>query len=313
MENQESMSKETLVNSVDDDDAKISSKDKLISSIEKIKAEIIELSDLLSVENNTIDKFFSILNLMSPILKWVSIDVSVLPKNLGKITKARVTHEGNLVLYKGEDQIKILDLYDIKNRELLIIILNQLVPKLKQTLSPIMITESEPEQHDRKSTIEKKHDKPSKPKIKREHAKKDEMIIDEIDNIDIQEETLTDVNQETPSDIQEPIQLSSSKLETPIDEHKTPNIRDEQISDDNIKIAPSQGQIEKEAADTKTIHTTIRKQRKESFKEIQQYRNRVKTETHLTMEAVRKKKHRILVERGIIKRLKSRLMGRQDH
>ena len=104
MEKQESIFKETLAYSIDAS-ATIPSREKLISSIEKLKGELNELSGLLSVENNALDDFFSILTLSSHLLKLVRIDASFLPKYLGKITDARVTYDGNLILYKDMDEV----------------------------------------------------------------------------------------------------------------------------------------------------------------------------------------------------------------
>jgi hypothetical protein len=311
MEKQESIFKETLAYSIDAS-ATIPSREKLISSIEKLKGELNELSGLLSVENNALDDFFSILTLSSHLLKLVRIDASFLPKHLGKITDARVTYDGNLILYKDMDEVMILDLHEKKNRDLFVIVLKQLIPKLKQLIStPPMLTESETEQIDFNETLEKKLEKSSESIIIQESTKEDEITIEEIGIEETQKEFLISARKEIPSDKEELIQTSPSEFETPVIHDKAPEITDEQIFDDKTIITPSLEQFEKEVVHKKTIHTDSR-QRRESLKEIIRYRSRVKTETLLILGAVRRKKYRIIVERGIFRRLKTWLSKRRD-
>ena len=310
MEKQESIFNETLAYSIDAN-ATIPSREKLISSLKKLKGELNELSGLLSVENNALEDFFSILNLSSHLLKLVRIDASFLPKHLGKITDARVTYDGNLILYKDMDEVMILDLHEKNNRDLFVIVLKQLIPKLKQLISsPPMLTESETEQIDYNETLEKKLEKSSESIIIQESTIEDEITVEEIDVEEIQEEFLINAK-DIPPDEEGLIQTSPSEFETPVIQDKVPEITDEQIFDDKTIITPSLEHIEKKVVHKKTIHTDS-KQRRESLKEIIHYRSRVKTETLLILEAVRRKKYRIIVERGIFRRLKTWLSKRQD-
>ncbi len=92
-----------------------------------------QISELTSEEKLLVTEFFnSLLKLMQPLAPEISVNVSVLPIELGNVASAHIDPTGHLVLVFADGHLELKNLATDKNRDLLIPIVQDIIPKFKQ-------------------------------------------------------------------------------------------------------------------------------------------------------------------------------------
>ena len=110
--------------------------DELISSIKSLQDDIGQISELSSEEKRIVDVFFeSFLTLMKPLAKTMSVTPDSLPADLGLVTQANIDPKGNLMLLYKDGQVEIKNLRERNQRELMICVMRDVMPKFKQLTS----------------------------------------------------------------------------------------------------------------------------------------------------------------------------------
>jgi hypothetical protein len=107
--------------------------DELIASMKSLQDDVGQISELSSEEKRVVDVFFdSFLKLMKPLAKTISVSPEVLPANVGRVVQANVDPKGNLMLLYEDGQVDIRSLAETSERELMIAVLADAMPKFKQ-------------------------------------------------------------------------------------------------------------------------------------------------------------------------------------
>jgi len=105
----------------------------LLFSLKSLHDDVGQISELSSEEKRVVDVFFdSFLTLMKPLAKNVSVSPDALPTEVGRVVQANIDPKGNLMLIYDDRQVDIRNLTDEGERELLICVLEDAIPKLKQ-------------------------------------------------------------------------------------------------------------------------------------------------------------------------------------
>jgi hypothetical protein len=110
--------------------------EELISSMKSLQDDIGQISELTSEEKRVVDVFFdSFLKLMQPLAKTVPVSPAALPDGLGNVVQANVDPKGNLMLLYPEGQVEIRNLSEKRERDLMICVMKDAMPKFKQLTS----------------------------------------------------------------------------------------------------------------------------------------------------------------------------------
>ena len=110
--------------------------EELISSMKSLQDDIGQISELSSEEKRVVDVFFeSFLTLMEPLAKTMPVTPESLPAELGNVVQANIDPKGNLMLLYKDGQVEIRNLSEKNQRELMICVMRDVLPKFKQLTS----------------------------------------------------------------------------------------------------------------------------------------------------------------------------------
>lgn len=110
--------------------------EELISSMKSLQDDIGQISELSSEEKRVVDVFFeSFLTLMKPLAKTMSVSPDALPAELGNVIQANIDPKGNLMLLYQDGQVDIRNLGEKNQRDLMICVMTDVMPKFKQLTS----------------------------------------------------------------------------------------------------------------------------------------------------------------------------------
>lgn len=109
------------------------SKEEAIEVLKAMQEDVGQMFELEKEEENLVIEFFnSLLKILKPFGKTLEISVSCLPRSLSEqISKAYLHPTGQLVLLHKNGDVRILNLADRKNHEVLIEISGEIMMKLK--------------------------------------------------------------------------------------------------------------------------------------------------------------------------------------
>jgi hypothetical protein len=111
--------------------------DQIMDSFQSIGEDIAQIGKLNVEEKTALEQFLeSLLRYMQPIRPSIEVSTSILPASLGKVKKARIYATGILVLTFEDEHSELKDLSETKNRDLMVAVFGDLVPKLG-SLTPL--------------------------------------------------------------------------------------------------------------------------------------------------------------------------------
>ena len=104
----------------------------LIESLKSTADDIGQISELTSEEKMLVAQFFtSLLKLMKPLTPSISVSEFALPAELGDAVQAHVDPTGHLIIQYTDGHIKLEDLSEEKNRDLMAAVIVDVLPKFK--------------------------------------------------------------------------------------------------------------------------------------------------------------------------------------
>jgi len=108
----------------------------LVESLKSIADDIGQISELSSEEKLLVAQFFSsLLKLMKPLSPSIAVSQIALPAKLGDVVQAHIDPTGHLILLYEDSHIELKDLSEEKNRDLMIAVISDVVPKFKNLTS----------------------------------------------------------------------------------------------------------------------------------------------------------------------------------
>jgi hypothetical protein len=197
--------------------------EEIISVIRGMREEIETLIGLISDEGLVVDNLFEILTTLSKPLKYVDVDLSLVPVESSEVEQANISYDGKLVIRRKDAGIQLINLMDEDNRDLLSKVLDDVLPKLMEIIKdPSMQPELEPQ------TLE--------PEPQPEPIVKDPI---ELEPVEVQESEIE------PAIVEEPVieqDIPTSTIEEPIlepePEQVIPEVMPAEIQEPEPKPAP---------------------------------------------------------------------------
>ena len=312
MSSSEQLEHEAMAFSYDSSSESIPSVDEIVSSLSGLRGDLSHLSDLKSVEDQVVGDLFQVLMKLTRLLQWAPVETSALPVELGDVEKAHVTPEGSLIYYYDGGEIGSLDLSQYDNRDVLVDVVRDLAPKLREILeNPPKVEEpvmEAPEPEPEPVAEEPMAEEPTiQEPVMEERAEVEEPAVEEepvTEEPQVMEEPEADEVQEVV--IEEAVELPAPRPTPP-----ETALTEKPLADEGeFKPKPEK----KEPRDRKVdlLWAVLKGQRINSFKEIRDYRAKRKEENGKLLEALRKRKdHEIEDHRGFFERLKDAFTRRR--
>ena len=108
----------------------------IVESLKSIADDIGQISELSSEEKILVSQFFSSLfKLMQPLAPSIAVNQSALPAKLGDVVQAHIDPTGHLILQFEDNHIELKDLSEEKNRDLMMAVVGDIMPKFKNLTS----------------------------------------------------------------------------------------------------------------------------------------------------------------------------------
>jgi len=108
----------------------------LVESLKSTADDIGQISELSSEEKMLVTQFFSsLLKLMTPIAPSIEVSQLSLPAQLGDVVQAHIAPTGHLMLQFEDGHVELKDLSEAKNRDLMTVVVGDIVPKFKSLTS----------------------------------------------------------------------------------------------------------------------------------------------------------------------------------
>ena len=150
------------------------SEDEVISVLRRLREDIDDLQGLIMDEGLVLEGLLEILPSLSKPLKYIDIDLSILPVEEREVEKVNLSYDGKLVIYRKDGNLQVINLIDKDHRELLSKVVKDALPKLRELLNdPEMFKEPEPEPEPVVESI------PEPVKIEPEPVELEPLVIDE--------------------------------------------------------------------------------------------------------------------------------------
>jgi hypothetical protein len=120
------------INARDEPKRKPATAQELVESLKAVADDIGQISELSSEEKNLVTQFFSsLLKLMRPLTTAIQVNTAALPLQVGNVSEAYLDPTGHLSLMFQDGHMELKNLDDTQNRDLMISIVEDIVPKFK--------------------------------------------------------------------------------------------------------------------------------------------------------------------------------------
>ena len=299
MSTSDSLDREAIAFSHDSSPGSIPSVDEVLSGLNELRRDLSDLSDLKSEEDNAVEGLFQALMKLTQLLQWATVETSVLPVELGEVESAKVTPEGKLIYFRFDGEIGALDLSDYDNRDVLVDVVRDLAPKLREILeNPPKVEEPAVEEPELKPEPE--------PEMVEEEPAVEELGVEE--GAEVEEPVPEPAIKEQLID--EPPTLEEAVIEDEAEEQLIEKPAEPPATVEAVERPPAMEELKPEKIVPKDqnielLWAVLRGRRGDSLKEIRDYRLRREEEERMLMEALRKGKGQILFEdRSFFDRLK---------
>ena len=108
----------------------------LVESLKSTADDIGQITEMNSEEKILVAQFFaSLFRLMQPLASSIAVNRLSLPAQLGDVARAHVDPTGHLILQYDESRVELKDLSDERNRDLMMAVIGDVVPKFKSLTS----------------------------------------------------------------------------------------------------------------------------------------------------------------------------------
>jgi hypothetical protein len=108
----------------------------LVKSLKNVADDIGQMNELTSEEKLLVSEFFaSLMKLMQPLTPSMQVSTTALPTELGNVVQANIDPTGYLALLFRDGNLELVNLSEEKNRELMLAVVEDVLPKFKQLTS----------------------------------------------------------------------------------------------------------------------------------------------------------------------------------
>ena len=108
----------------------------LATALKSMADDVGQISELASEEKLLVTEFFTLLlKLMQPLTTSMPVSTAALPAEVGNIVQAHIDPTGHLALLHEDGHMELKDLAEERNRDLMIIVIKDVMPKFKSLTS----------------------------------------------------------------------------------------------------------------------------------------------------------------------------------
>ena len=108
----------------------------LINSLRSVQDDIGQISELTAEEKTLVAEFFgALLKLMQPLTPTIAVSIEALPAEMGDVVQANIDPTGHLAVSLRNGQVELKNLTEEKNRDLMVNVIEDIMPKFKQLTS----------------------------------------------------------------------------------------------------------------------------------------------------------------------------------
>lgn len=109
-----------------------------IDVLRMVREDVGQICELSSEERKLVEAFsLALLKLMQPLAKTIPVDPSVLPEEMGDVKSANIVPRGELIVLYPDGRMESIDLSDDANRDLLVDVVRDVIPKFKVLFSEL--------------------------------------------------------------------------------------------------------------------------------------------------------------------------------
>jgi hypothetical protein len=108
--------------------------DEMLAALKSTGEDIEQITKLALEEKPLVKLLSSLLKEMQPHTSSIPVSPSVFPSRLGKVSKAHIETTGSLVLTLEDGRQKIVDLNEYKNRDLMVAVVSDMIPKFEHLI-----------------------------------------------------------------------------------------------------------------------------------------------------------------------------------
>lgn len=109
---------------------------KLADALKSMADDVGQISELAAEEKLLVMEFFkSLFKLMQPLTPSMPVSTSALPVEVGNVSQAHIDPTGHLALVYEDGHLELKDLNEERNRDLMILVVQDVMPKFKNLTS----------------------------------------------------------------------------------------------------------------------------------------------------------------------------------
>ena len=109
----------------------------IVKSLKRVGNEVKKIGKLKSEEKVLVTELFASLKQMPQQMFTIAVSTSELPAGIGTFTQAHIDSAGHLVLKSEDGNLQIMDLSETKNRNLMMAVVGDMIPKFKDFASQL--------------------------------------------------------------------------------------------------------------------------------------------------------------------------------
>jgi hypothetical protein len=108
----------------------------ILDSLRSAQDDIGQISEIASEEERLVVEFFeSLTKIMQPLAITIPVSTAALPEDMDDVARATVDQTGSLLVLHKDGEVELKNLSEEKNRDLMIGVLEDVMPKFKQIFS----------------------------------------------------------------------------------------------------------------------------------------------------------------------------------
>jgi hypothetical protein len=109
----------------------------IVESLKGVGDDVEQIVKLSSKENVLVEDFFAVLKDLPQQMFSIAVSTSELPIGRGSFTQAHIDSVGHLILTSEDGRFEVMDLSESRNRDLMMAVVGDIVPKFKDFASQI--------------------------------------------------------------------------------------------------------------------------------------------------------------------------------
>jgi len=112
------------------------SSEEVVDILRRLREDVGQISELSAEERNIVEAYaLAFLKIMQPLTKTISVDPSILPREMGLVERANVIPQSELVILFDDGRMESFDLTAVENRDLLVAVIGNAMPRFNDLIA----------------------------------------------------------------------------------------------------------------------------------------------------------------------------------